>query len=83
MENEDFGPILDSEVHEAICAGAVIEEYTEHRPYPSALIFGMTKRGRPLHTVCAYDEQDKCAIVITVYQPDPQKWLDYRTRRTT
>ena len=83
MENEEFGEILDSEVCEAICAGALIEEYADDRPYPSALVFGLTKQGRPLHAVCAFDEQEECAVVITVYQPNPERWIDYKTRRTT
>jgi len=26
-----------------------------------------------LHVVCAYSDEDNLAIVITVYQPDPEK----------
>ncbi len=83
MENEEFGQILDYEVHEAICAGEFVEEYPDDQPYPSVLVLGMTKRGRPLHVICAYNQDEDCAIVITVYQPDPQRWIEYRTRRTT
>ena len=81
METEEFGPILDSEIYEAICAGEVIEEYPDDAPYPSALVFGLTRKGRPLHVVCAYNEEEARTIVVTAYQPDPDRWVDYRTRR--
>ena len=83
MENEEYGPILDSEIHEAIRSGELVEEYPDDQPYPSALIFGSTKNGRPLHTVCAYNEEEEAIIVITAYQPDPRRWIGFRSRRTT
>jgi hypothetical protein len=36
-----------------------------------------TAKGRPLHVVCAYSAEDDLVIVITSYQPDPRKWVDY------
>lgn len=82
MEIEETGRIYESEVHEAINKGEVIREYPQDMPYPSALILGETKKGRPLHIVCAYSETDVIAFVITVYQPLPHIWIDYRERRT-
>ena len=81
METEEFGPILDSEIYEAICAGEVIEEYPDDAPYPSVLVFGLTGVGRPLHVVCAYNGEEERTIVVTAYQPDPERWVDYRKRR--
>jgi len=81
MENEQFGRILDHEVYEAICGGEVIEEYPEDKPYPGALIFGRTTAGRPLHIVCAYNKEEDLAIIITVYHPNPDLWIEYRRRR--
>ena len=81
MENEEFGRILDHEVHEAICTGEVIEKYPEDQPYPSALILGSTKANRPLHIVVAYNKEEEMAIIITVYQPDPNRWIEYKRRR--
>jgi len=54
MREEEFGPITDHELYEAICTGEVIESYPDDAPYPSVLIFGTTNASRPLHTVCAY-----------------------------
>jgi hypothetical protein len=82
MENEEFSRILDREVYEIIRTGEVIEEYLTDKPYPSLLIFGKTNIGRPLHTVCSYNENEEVAIVITVYQPNPDLWIDYKRRRS-
>lgn len=71
MEIEEFGRIFEHEVYEAVCSGEVIEEYPEDRPYPSVLIYGRTTSDRPLHIVCAYNEEENLSIIITVYQPDP------------
>jgi len=81
MELEDFGRIFDHEVYEAVCSGEVIEEYLDDKPYPSALIYGSTMSNRPLHVVCAYNAQETLSIIITVYQPDPKLWIDYKRRK--
>ena len=81
MENEEFGQILDNEVYEAICNGEVIKEYLEDKPYPSVLIFGKTTANRPLHIVCVYNKDEKLAIVITVYHPNPNIWIEYKRRK--
>ncbi|MBI4551036.1 MAG: DUF4258 domain-containing protein [Candidatus Latescibacteria bacterium] len=81
MREDEFGPITDQEVYETICTGEVIEIYPDDTPYPSVLIFGMTTSNRPLHAVCAYDSQDGRAVIVTVYQPDPDLWEDYRRRK--
>ena len=81
MRIEEFGPISEQEVCEAITSGESIEDYPDDQPYPSALILGYTRLRRPLHVVCAHSSEDDIAIVITVYQPDPARWVDYRRRR--
>ncbi|MBI4410788.1 MAG: DUF4258 domain-containing protein [Gemmatimonadetes bacterium] len=83
MRNEELGPISDGEVYEAIVSGDVIESYPEDQPYPSVLVLGQTKRSRPLHIVCAYARPDDRVIVVTVYQPDPERWAaDFRRRKS-
>ena len=61
--------------------GEIIKEYPEDRPYPSCLVYGRTPRGDPVHTVWAYNEESRWAVLITVYRPDPKRWLSYRRRR--
>lgn len=81
MKNEEFGRIFEKEVYEAICSGEVIEEYPEDKPYPSVLIYGRTTENRPLHIVCAYSQTENLVIVVTVYHPDSELWIDYKRRK--
>lgn len=81
MEYEEFGQIYDHEVYEAICKGEIIEEYPDDEPYPSVLIYGKTKATKPLHIVCAYNHDENLAIIITVYHPNPELWIEFKRRR--
>ena len=81
MLYEETGIIHRSEITEALINGEIIEEYHEDKPYPSVLIYGRTFSERPLHVVCAPIEEEKILVIITVYQPDPKLWIDYKTRR--
>ena len=82
MISEESGRIEDEEVYQAICVGEVIEEYPNDTPYPRVLIFGRTKKDRPLHILCAYNHQEDLVIIVTVYQPSPQLWIDFKRRKT-
>lgn len=81
MRTEVFGRIREEEVFEAVMNGEVIEVYRDDKPYPSMLIYGRTDNERPLHIVCAYSKDDNMAIIITVYHPDPNLWIDYKRRK--
>ena len=81
MIHEEFGRIYEQEVYEAICTGEVIEEYPDDAPYPSSLIYRTTKTGRLIHTLAAYDAQGDLTIIITVYQPNPSLWDDFKRRK--
>jgi hypothetical protein len=80
MEGEESGEIFDEEVLEIVLSGKVIEYYQDDEPYPSFLIFGRTAKNRPLHAVCAFSKDEELSIVITVYQPDPERWIDFSRR---
>ncbi len=81
MLYEEAGPIREHEVKEALQKGEIIEEYQEDRPYPSCLVFGRTNKGRSLHVVCAPVESEGKLVIITVYQPSEELWVDLRRRR--
>ena len=81
MLYDEYGVIHEQEVKEAIESGEIIEEYHKDKPYPSFLVFGKTKAARPLHIVCAPIEAEKTLVIITVYQPNPELWIDYRRRK--
>lgn len=73
--------IRSTEVREVLERGERIEEYPEDTPLPSYLVLGKSER-RLLHVVAADDPERHETIVITVYEPDPDKWgPDFRTRR--
>ena len=62
-----------------IAAGEVIEPYPNDKPYPSCLIYSDCEG--PLHSVWAYNEVNSWAVLITVYRPDPRRWIGWRVRR--
>lgn len=80
MRDEELGQIVDAEVYELVCDGEIIEQYPDDTPYPSCLVYGTTTGGRPLHTVCAFNRESANVVIVTVYQPDPEMWEDYRRR---
>jgi|SRR3954471_18327892 len=69
------------EIQEAIAAGEIIEDYPKDKYGPSCLILGFTWMHRPLHIQCSYPSRDLIKI-ITLYEPDPEIWIDFRTRRS-
>jgi len=68
------------EVREVFRNGDVIEDYPEDKYGPSCLIFGRTAAARPLHIQCSYPSRP-LPKVITIYEPDPACWVDFRIRR--
>jgi hypothetical protein len=69
------------EVRELFGSAEVIEDYPEDRYGPSYLIFGRTTAGRPLHIQCSYPSRPLIKI-LTLYEPDPTRWIDFKRRRT-
>ncbi|MGB2824449.1 MAG: DUF4258 domain-containing protein [Phycisphaerae bacterium] len=72
--------IVDEICHSAL-HGEIIEDYPSDRPYPSCLVYGRTSGGDPVHSVWGYNDATKWAVLITVYRPDPDRWVDWRQRR--
>ena len=68
------------EIEEAFRNGEIIEDYPDDKYGPSCLVFGVTQRKRPLHIQCSYPTRELVKI-ITLYEPDPARWIDHRTRR--
>ncbi len=68
------------ELRETITGGEVIEVYPEDKYGPSCLIFGMTRAGRPIHVQCS-DPSRPTVKIITVYEPDPALWIEFKVRR--
>lgn len=70
-----------AEVEEAISGQSeIVEDYPDDKYSPSCLILGFTKAGRALHVQCSYPTRPLVKI-ITLYEPDPDLWIDFRVRR--
>jgi len=70
--------IPTDEIEEAMGGAEIIEEYPDDKYGPSLLLLGVTRNGRALHVQVAWSRMR----IVTVYEPDPQEWSDWRTRRT-
>lgn len=68
------------EIRETIWGGEVIEDYPDDKYGPSCLVFGFNAKRRPIHIQCSYPSRT-IVKVITVYEPDPEKWIDFKIRR--
>jgi len=58
----------------------LIEDYPDDKYWPSCLILGFTKKGRPLHIQSSYPVRPLLKV-ITLYEPDPELWIDFRIRK--
>jgi uncharacterized protein DUF4258 len=72
--------ISEREIREAGAGAELIENYPDDKYSPSALLLGFTASGRALHFQVSFVETDLTKIV-TIYEPDPNEWVDYRRRR--
>jgi TusA-related sulfurtransferase len=70
----------EKDVRSVLETGEIIEAYPDDTPYPSRLILGWVEN-KPLHVVTADNIADNETIVITVYEPDQDKWsLNFKRR---
>lgn len=61
------------EILEVLAEAHILEDYPEHRRGPCCLVCGRTSQGRFIHVVCTTSLDP--AIIITVYEPKPPKWV--------
>ena len=69
-----------SDIEKVIKEWNVITEYPEDKPYESILLLGYSNN-IPIHVVAGIDYEYKVCYIITVYQPDPELWIDSFTKR--
>jgi len=72
--------VSTEELRKIIQNGKVIERYKSESPYLSRLILGQVN-SRPLHVVITENDAENKIVVITVYEPDPRKWINNDERR--
>jgi hypothetical protein len=73
--------ISENDIESVLTAGRVIEDYKDDFPLPSVLICGRSKEERPLHIVVGINQAEKILVIITAYEPDPEKWISDFSRR--
>jgi hypothetical protein len=72
--------ISDKEIAQAAESAELIEEYPDDKYSPSCLMLGFTKQHRPLHVQVSFADTPMVRI-ITLYEPDPEEWIEFRKRR--
>jgi len=73
--------IKRADLIECIENGGIIEQYPDDSPFPSCLIFGRCRAGKPLHIVIGLNPSVACCM-ITAYRPDLDNWqADFKTRK--
>ena len=63
-----------------VLACEMIEDYPDDKYGPSCIVLGFTTTIRPLHVQCSYPSRP-IVKVITLYEPDPSRWLELKERR--
>jgi hypothetical protein len=80
VEAREDSLLLDEILH-SVRNGEVIEDYPDDTPYPSGLVYGTNEESEPIHSVLAFDDKSGIAVLITVYRPDPDRWIDWKERK--
>jgi hypothetical protein len=80
-EEADSDGLKIDETYFSVLYGEIIEIYPTDRPYPSCLVFGKNVAGDPIHSVWAFNAETEWVVLITVYRPDPDRWIDWRKRK--
>ena len=68
------------EIYFSVMHGEVIENYPNDKAYPSCLVLGRNFSGDPIHSVWAYNPGNLWTVLITVYRPDPKRWVNWKVR---
>jgi hypothetical protein len=68
------------EFREAMATAEIVEDYPDDKYGPSCLLLGWTVARRPVHIQCSYPSRPLLKV-ITLYEPDPELWIDFRERR--
>lgn len=79
LKQMDARGIRASAVLEALRTGEVLEDYPLDPRGASCLVLGHHAE-QALHVVCGTRDKGSKLVVITVYRPEPPRWIDERTR---
>ncbi len=74
--------ITVAETEQALLNGEIIERYPDAQPYPACLVLGWLVSGDPLHIVCSKGNNEPALRIVTLYEPEDNRWEDdYKTRK--
>ncbi len=68
------------EIDEAFKTLEIIEDYPDDLRGSSCLVSGVTYEHKPLHFVLGNLQEEKI-LIITMYRPKLEEWIDFRRRR--
>jgi hypothetical protein len=68
-----------TEILEAMQTAESVEVYPTDKYGASMLILGFTSQQRPLHLHVSASARERIKL-ITVYEPNAEKWINFRTR---
>ena len=71
--------VVPSEIRDALLECTIVENYPDDKRGHSCLVWGKSGDGRDLHLVCGF--AGETVWVITIYEPDPEKWETPMKRR--
>lgn len=76
MSEFDENGISEQNVQDILHSGQILVRYPEDKPYPSFLMLD-----RPIHSVDTTNDEDQETIVITVYEPNSEEWINGFTQQ--
>jgi len=71
--------ITRPEIEAAMLRARLLEDYPDWWLGPSCLVYGRTQAGRDIHIVVSYAGLP--VTIITVYEPQPPKWVTPTRRK--
>lgn len=81
LREKDLDNLSIDEIKISMYNAKIIEDYPESKPFASCLVLSFNSKNDPIHSVWGYDETIEGAILITVYRPNPEKWVEYKKRK--
>lgn len=73
--------LILKDVLQSVGIGEIIEDYPNDKPFPSCLVYGKNELNQPIHSVWGFNPKNSWAVLITVYRPNPKKWIDWKKRK--